>query len=356
MYTNRLALLLLIGLGLWSSPAGAQKGLTAADAWRLQQARAAAANNYYKYSGSGHGAYSQYGTLSNSVERVDKSIGDNSKYLSEYDFYEFSNRLNTLKQQVGSNVSRGLNTDNYQPGLQSLEDEFTRKVNDSKDNLASAKKRVNQAITELEDAFSSSKSKLEASDLRDLDAKISDLKSRSTDEALLESLGSNASDLIGEARHLENTVSLRAADEPTILNGLIRRNQETPNKDKESISPAVSEPEPSAAEKLLRPSGSPVKEPVLTPPSTSKYRPKPPPPPPLAKVFEGIENTLLDLRAVGGLGTFDMDRYTERLLRVKLNQQKMLSKNGRLSVYQEQLLREELAGIKYDINQRMDPR
>lgn len=78
------------------------------------------------------------------------------------------------------------------------------------------------------------------------------------------------------------------------------------------------------------------------------------PRPSVVALFQAAENKLIELHDRGRLGSFDMDRFSERLLRIKKNYSVMVAARSLLSPRQESILRNEMDGLDRDINERSD--
>ncbi len=76
------------------------------------------------------------------------------------------------------------------------------------------------------------------------------------------------------------------------------------------------------------------------------------PKPSVVSLMHATENRLIDLHDHGRIGSFDMDKFSERLLGIKKNYSVMISSRAILSPRQEGILRSEMNGLDKDISDR----
>lgn len=72
----------------------------------------------------------------------------------------------------------------------------------------------------------------------------------------------------------------------------------------------------------------------------------------VVSLMHATEDKLIDLHDHGRIGSFDMDKFSERLLGIKKNYFVMISSRPILSARQEEILRSEMRGLEKDISDR----
>lgn len=342
------AIALTVSSSLAVADAGAQcRGrASSTDCFRLHHARAAH-NSYFRYASPGKGAYGHFGGFSGQFERIDKAFGAHGRSLNEFDYYELSGRIHGLKQQVSSAVARGDDPGYLESNVQALEDDLASRVQDCKSEAERAKMQVLDAVAKLEAQLDRSVPSLSGIDRRYFESQVQSLREAAESQTLEERSGSLNFQLVWQASQLSSAIASRA-EEPVLLRGCL---QQSEDQRQSGTTPGEA--------KAMTPPGAPggerqAPEPALAFPRNLRggavipYR-KPAAPPPLPVAFEKVENLLMNLHECGRLGSFDMDSFTGRMLRLKLSQEKMIEKTGQLSRRQEALIRGELALIAGDV-------
>ncbi len=348
----------LCGAGGFFAATPAQVGTvrsaaTGADYLHLQQAQTA--SDYYRYAKSTTNSYSynQYGHFGPTFERVDNILSKGRQHFTDYEVNELSSRIYGLKQKVSASVSQGLEPLEYQDDVANLEAEVNRKVDDSLLNISSVERQLAETLSRVEQLYGANKGQMSQSDREELEARISRLRDKSVRENLV-SIGISHSaysvDFVDEARKIESAI----IGKTLFSHGGSQAKATNPNTSKDSGSgeTATGQSAPASAAANSPPklrSGltayrlQPVTQRDITPPVSQ---------PTLAKAFEKTENRLLELHEAERLGTFDIDVFSERLLKLKYNCRKMVSDKGKLSPRQENWLRVELGKINDDISDR----
>ena len=321
------------------------------DYWRPIQAQQAAAD-YYRYARkqqSSSSGYNQYGHFGPAFERIDGMLGQNRQHFSDYEINDLSSRVYGLKQRIAANVAQGFETNSFLDDISSLEAEVRRKVDDSLVNISSVERHLNDTLSRVEELFSAHKNKMPDSDYEELENRIKRLRDRTARDVLVtHGVGSNnySSDFSDEARKIESAI---------IGKSLLHK----PDKVEVSTDAAQARASKSEADKASDSQGKDSTPPTVHTGGLTSYRLQPtptrqqtPPAPTLAKVFEKTENRLLDLHEAERLGTFDIDVFSERILKLKYNCKKMAAKTGTLSKRQEDWLRIELNKLNDEISER----
>ncbi|MBY0547934.1 MAG: hypothetical protein K2W95_11620 [Candidatus Obscuribacterales bacterium] len=314
------------------------------DYWRSVQAQQAA--DYYRYARKQQNTsgYNQYGHFGPAFERIDGMLAQNRQHFTDYEINDVSSRIYGLKQRIASSVAQGFQTHQFQDDVSSLEAEISRKVSDSLANISSVEQHLHDTLSRVEQLFSAHRNKMPDSDYEELENRIRRLRDRSTRETLVTNgVGSNndSADFADEARKIESAIIGKSL--------LHRPEPQDSNNDAEAQTNAKAEKAPPQKE-----ASSPVHSGGL---SSYRLEPTPtrqplPPTPSLAAVFDKTENRLLNLHEAEQLGTFDIDIFSERVLKLKLNTKKMAAKTGKLSKRQEDWLRVELDKLNEEISER----
>lgn len=326
------------------------------DLLRLQQAQAA--SDYYRYAKSSSGSsynYNQYGHYGPSFERIDNILNKGRQHFTDYEVSDLSNRIYTLKQRVCGAVSQGLEPLEYQSEMANLEAEVNRKVEDSVAAITAQERQLSNTLTRIDELFASNKTKMSVSDREELESRVKRLHEKISREQLLSagvSHGAYCVTLSEEAGKLESAIISR-----TLFNKDRADAVASTSSRGESTSTGGGAAQPALQRSTADNASAPTKlKSGLTAyrlqPLTRTPMPKPEPRPSLAKVFESTENRLVELHEAEKLGTFDIDVFSERILKLKYNCRKMLSDAGKLSPNQENWLRNELAKINNDISAR----
>ncbi len=92
--------------------------------------------------------------------------------------------------------------------------------------------------------------------------------------------------------------------------------------------------------------------PISYQPETNPFQQAPHSPLEPRRSFEDLETLLLRLHEEDRIGSFDVDVFSERLLRIKKEQAVMMSKSGTLSWSQCDVLQQELKNLRVDILSR----
>lgn len=79
-----------------------------------------------------------------------------------------------------------------------------------------------------------------------------------------------------------------------------------------------------------------------------------PPRPSIVSLMQATENKLMDLHERGRIGSFDIDRFSERLLAIKKNFSVMIASRNILSPRQEYILRNQMRVLEKEICERAD--
>lgn len=322
---------------------------SSSDYWRSAQAQQAAAD-YYRYarkqSPSGYNQYSHFGPA---FERIDAILDQKRQHFTDYEINDISSRVYSLKQRIASTVSQGFDTHAFQDDVSGLEAEVGRKVSDSLINIGSVEQHLNETLSRVEQLFLAHKNKMPDSDYEELENRIGRLRDRSARETLVNhGVGSNnySAEFADEARKIESAIigkSLLHRPDTPVNNNVAP--QTGAKLDNVGASPGTSAPKETSV---------PVHSGGLT---SYRLQPTPtrqpsPPTPSLAAVFEKTENRLLNLHEAEQLGTFDIDVFSERILKLKFNTRKMAAKTGKLSKRQEDWLRVELEKFNEEISER----
>lgn len=341
---------------LHAAPALCQLGSpTPTDYWRMYQAHQAA-SDYYRYARKQQqtSGYSQYGHYGPNFERIDNVLAKNQQHFTDYDIADLSNRITSLKQRISSCVAQGFDTRPYQDDMANLEAEVNRKVDDSLLTINTIESHLNETLDRVEQLISANKSKMAESDYEELENRIKRLRNRSTrDQLVSHGVGSHnyKSDFAEEASKIESAI---------IGKSLFHRSAESNRVEPASASFSGDGRKPiSASPTSNDPGVEPKESRSFHTGGLTSYRITPgqprqpaPPVPTLAKVFENTENRLLDLHEAERLGTFDIDIFTERMLKLKYNCKKLVGKTGKLSPRQEAWIRAEMDKLNEDISER----
>lgn len=361
-----LTLVLSAGNAVWSAvlaQAGTiRSSVSGAELLRLQQAQAAA-SDYYRYAkNSSNYSYSQYGHFGAAFERVDNVLNKGRQHFNEYEISELNSRILGLKQRVSATVSQGLEPLEYQDDITNLEAEVVRKVEDSLVTIGSTERQLTDVLNRLEELFNGNKSKMSETDREELDARLTRLRNRTVRESLVSAgitHGSYSAEFVEEARKIESAIisktlfnnhTARATEAlATVTTATAAKGSSRDSSGASQDSPGASQDFPTAASAPKLHSGIST---YRLQPVVQRENAPPRPKISLAQAFERTENRLVDLHEKERLGSFDIDVFSERILKLKYNCRKMVSDSGTLSPRQENWLRVELDKINSDISER----
>lgn len=314
------------GVPVLAAPAGSPSQL---DLLRLQQQQAA-----YWQNGSANNQ--NYGVVTSTIERIESTLNNAQKTLSDSDYYEFQNKLYTLKQNASLELSRGSDASSQVSPAQSLESDLSNRIRESSQQTGGKKSTLENLAIRLEATLNSKAERLSADDLDILRRELADFKARSAlPAAYSDELQFNK--LIREGNELE--LAIRNKSMFTIGHGHLTFTKDENVDSKNKLEVKKEEPLPSTSPPGQKP-GTQIREPKK-------------PPVPIHKLIDIIENELMEFHDKRQLGSFDIDSFSEKLLGIKRNLQVMMGKTGRLSFRQESVVREELETLRQEISDRV---
>ncbi len=282
-----------------------------------------------------------YGVVTSNIERIENAINNAQKNLSDTDYYDFQSRLYRLKQDASLELSRGADGSTQLGPAQSLETEITNRIREAAP-VAGTKKNTLEAFAIRLESILNSKAERLSSDVLDLfRSQLSEFKTKiAQPSAYSDEMQFN--NLMREGTELESSIRNRS------MFG-IGRGHLTFTRDEE---PKKSEDKDSSAQQSETKTTTTTTTTTSTSSATPARGPKKPPVP-LHKLIEQIENELMEFHDKRQLGSFDIDSFSGKLLGIKRNLQVMMSKNGRLSIRQEAVVREELESLHQEITDRV---
>lgn len=281
------------------------------------------------------------------LERIDSTISRGRQHFSDYDINELGSRIHRLKQQIAHCTSNGLSGLEFQDDVAALEGEVSRRVDDSLLTIGSTERQLTETLNRVEQLFFQNKGKMTDADREELSGQIARLREKSSRDRLVGAgltHSSHSADCVEEARKIETAIISK-----TLFHKAVALAQPS--------TPACSTDYADGKE-AAKPTTEPITRlksgvtayrltPVLqTDPPKAKTELS------LAMVFEKTENRLIDLHEKERLGTFDIDVFTDRILKLKYDSRKMASSRGTLTRNQERWLRDELGKINEDISER----
>ncbi len=295
---------------------------------------------YWQVTNANTSAASQnYGAVSSLIKKMEDML-DNAKTLSYSDINDYHSRLNALKQSALLELSRGADASAIMQPAQSLEQEIGQRIIDSSQSNGSRKFQIEQLVGRVETLFRNKYDDLNTVDQNRFQLILSDLRSRTsqlsagTDEASYERLNQDARDF--ESRIMDKVMFGARKNS-------LKYTPDQGNQESKKVEEKQSSESSSSATQTNSKTGAPVGT-----NSKTTHAPKKPPLP-LGKIFEQIENDLLNFHEKHQLGSFDMDSFTDKLLAEKKNLHVMMSKTGRISARQEALVRQDLEQLHSEI-------
>ncbi len=301
-----------------------------------------------------------YGPVSAVFQRIEESLSNAQQNLNPSEYYEFQARLYSLKQSASLELSRGADASAILQPASSLEHEVTNRIKETSQHNLGKKSLIDSAINHLETQLKNRSAELNSDEKKEFSDLIDALKKRvseaSLDDASIVSsilqetheIESRLLDhLMFPSRYRKSRVSSENEDsaEKNPANSNTNKKAEGKTGDKDDPEKANAAARKNASDKNLEAAGEN--------PKPSYVREKPKPLLPLNKVIENIEEELMDFHDKRQIGSFDMDSFTNRLLSQKRNLHVMMSKTGRISARQENLIRQELEDLHQAIVDRV---
>lgn len=295
-----------------------------------------------------------YGTISSSVQRIEDALNNANQTLSQSECYDFQSRLHSLKQSALLELSRGADASVLSNPIHSLETELLSRIRENSQHSGARKSQLELSIGHLESTFRSRQDELSVDDQARFRERVNELKKQSqespanTDELFCERLGREARDLeskimdkvmFGAARyslHVTKDEKLVGVEKPSGGEG----HSGTEAGPRKLIERRSSEPEVQPGQSVSNVAPHKIVKPYV----------------PIPKLIERIEADLMDFHDKNQIGTFDMDSFSERLLAQKRNLKVMMSRNGRVSLRQEAVLRDNLENLHEELINRVTGR
>lgn len=289
------------------------------------------------------------GVVTATLQRIEDQLFS-QKTLSPTDYSDLRNRLMGWKKTASLDVSKGSDASSYVQPIQSFEQEVSNRIKEAGLQSGSRKAQTELELTRLEEQYNRRKGEMHPDDAGKFDLFIGALRIRI--EAKLANLDDQTADkFIQEARDIESKMmdSIMFKKKSPATNSSLFENNTVAKK--EASAPAPMKDANSAGGREAK--GKEEEEDNAKGKPGHLPRPVKKPLVPIPKIIERIENELIDYHDKKQIGSFDMDSFTERLLRAKRNLHVMLSKTGRISARQEFVIRADLEQLREDITNRI---
>lgn len=293
-----------------------------------------------------------YGAVTGQLQKIDDALQSQTT-LSNTEYLSFRERWRSLCKSASYELSRGADASAMINPVESLDQELANRIREASQQNGSRKSRLEQELSRVELVYANRKRELKVEDSDHFSEMLASLRNR-VEQKLSNLDDQTAEKFMREAHDIEAEI---------IDNILFKKNrhsnsseQETslfPKKEERSISTPMSNSTDrttnGASEKAS--TSKDGSEQSIKP--TSMKRPVKKALMPIPKIIERIENELMDYHDKKQIGSFDMDSFTDRLLKAKRNLHVMLSKTGRISARQEYVIRGDLEQLREDITNRV---
>ena len=285
-----------------------------------------------------------YGEVTGQLQKIDDALQSQTT-LSNTEYLSFRERWRTLCRAAKLELSRGADASAMINPVESLDQELSNRIREAGQQNGSRKARLEQELARVESVYENRKKELKKEDSDYFSEMISNLKNRveqklsNLDDQTAEKFMREAHDI--EAELMDNILFKKNRRSNY---GALETTSLFPKRDEKEKSP----PAPITTPRTKTEDGS-----EQTVRQASMPRPIKKPLMPIPKIIERIENELMDYHDKKQIGSFDMDSFTDRLLKAKRNLHVMLQKTGRISARQEYVIRGDLEQLREDITNRV---